>query len=241
MIHTARIPEERIPDKPLGRHIEHDDASWDHAFAGEILSFSQLKSIMHVRAGGPLNQGNIGACTGNATAGAIDTQPLHEAGMVTLKEQGALKIYGLATKLDSIPGTYPPDDTGSTGLSAAKAAHQLGYIGSYSHAFNMMAALSAMMVGPVITGINWYEGFDTPDPNTGLCRIAGEIRGGHEIEEIGFVLMPTLDDCLIIAENSWGTSWGAKIDGVPGRFCYTVETKQTLLSQQGDVTILNKK
>lgn len=238
-VYTERLEEHPVPGKPLGRHIEHDELSRGHAYAEEF-SFNSLRDVMHKRHGGAFDQGNLGSCTGNATAGAINTDPLHET-QKQLKEADAVKIYSLATILDGFPGVYPPDDTGSSGMAAAKAAKQLGYISGYKHAFNISQALTALQVGPTITGINWYEGFDNPDPDTGLVEIAGQIRGGHEIEEVGFVVKHTLDESLIILENSWGVGWGVAIGGVRGRFCMTVKTKKDLMAQQGDTTILVKK
>lgn len=233
------IQEYAVEGKPLGRHIEHDEASRGFAWEAKAKP-SALKTVFHTRRGGPFNQGKIGSCTGNATAGAINTSPIHEVGMRTLAEKDAVIIYSLATQLDGIGGVYPPDDTGSSGLSAAKAAKQLGYIGDYKHAFSVLAALDALQVGPTIAGIGWYEGFDTPDAN-GLVSIAGQVRGGHEIEQVGFIVMGNLEDSLVVCENSWGEEWGATIDGVPGRFSMTVKTYTSLLGDQGDVTILGKK
>lgn len=238
-VFTQRLEEHRFPGRPLGRHIEHDELSRGHAFAEEF-GFNSLRDVMHKRHGSAFNQGYLGSCTGNATGGAVNTEPLHEM-QKQLTEADAVKIYELATQLDGFPGVYPPDDTGSSGLAAAKAAKQLGYISGYQHAFSIGQALSALQIGPTITGMNWYEGFDNPDINTGLVEISGQIRGGHEVEEVGFVVKHTLDDSLIILENSWGIHWGVVIGGMKGRFCMTVRTKKELMAQQGDTTILVKK
>jgi hypothetical protein len=232
----VKVIHEYVSDHPyagrLGRHIEHDEMSRNYAV--EADRGVQYKSVLHRRYGGVLDQGQLGSCTGNACAGVINTLPVHVAGAHTLKETDAVALYELATALDNIPGSYPPDDTGSSGLAVAKAAQQKGYITSYNHAFSLDAALQALQLGPVITGINWYEGFDQPDTTKhGLVEISGQIRGGHEIEILGFELMSSLMDSLLIAENSWGNSWGVK-----GRFCFTVATWRTLLDQQGDCTIL---
>lgn len=237
-VYTERLEEHPVPGKPLGRHVEHDELSREHAYAEEF-SFNSLRDVMHLRHGSAFNQGDVGSCTGNAMAGAINTEPLHEMQKI-MREPDAVLLYSLATTLDGFPGIYPPDDTGSSGLAVAKAAKQLKYIAGYKHAFNISQALSALQVGPTITGIAWYEGFDDPDPTTGLVEISGQIRGGHEIEEVGFVVKHTMDESLIILENSWGLGWGAKIGGVRGRFCMTVKTKKELMAQQGDTTILVK-
>ncbi len=116
-----------------------------------------------------------------------------------------------------------------------KALKQEGMIGSYSHAFGIDAALAALQAGPVITGVPWYEGFDTPDAN-GLVKIAGQFRGGHELVARRYIPGTAADgsDALVGLDNSWGTSFG-----VGGSFFWTVATWKSLLASQGDVTILN--
>jgi hypothetical protein len=216
----------------LGRHVEHDPRSRDHAV--EAAEAVAIKSVTHRRYGSPLNQGELGSCTGNAMAGWLNTAPSHKKGAKLLAEADAVRLYEEATKLDSQPGSYPPDDTGSSGLAVAKAAKNEGRISSYKHAFSVNSALTALQTLPVITGVNWYEGFDNPDAN-GLVTISGEIRGGHEFEIAGFELATSGDpvlDGLVHAWNSWGRSWGLK-----GQFFFTARTWATLLEQQGDVTV----
>lgn len=230
MIERRKIDEVVVADKPLGRHIEHDPASREYPFA-LTLAPSVLHDVMHHRYGSIFNQGQLGSCTGNAAAGAVNSAPLHVARR-TLHEADALKLYELATVLDGLPGQYPPDDTGSSGLAAAKAAKQSGYISRYLHAFTVEEAVSALQKGPVITGIDWYEGFDRPSPE-GHVSISGQIRGGHEVVARGYTVAPTLDDSLVWLDNSWGTSYGKA-----GHFCFTVGTWRQLLADQGDATIL---
>lgn len=231
---TLRKIEEQIdPEKRLGRHVEHDPRSRDYPFT-VTLAPPAFRRAHHRVYGGILNQGNLGSCTGNATAGAINTQGLHVYKSTALKEPIAVALYSRATELDNFPGKYPPDDTGSSGLAVAKAAQEKGYITKYQHAFGMTEALTALQLGPVITGVDWYEGFDHPDAN-GKVQIAGQVRGGHEFVIIGFEPFGTIDESLIFAQNSWGAGWG-----LHGRFSFTVKTWQALLDAQGDVTILLK-
>jgi hypothetical protein len=230
-VHRVHIKEHVVPGRRLGRHIEHDPASRAYSF-GVVLAPSHMQSIRHRRFGLAFDQGDLGSCTGNATAGSLNTKPLHMTGKRLLKEKDAVDIYSLATKLDGYPGDYPPDDTGSSGLAAAKAAQQIGFIQGYRHAFGIAEALTALQVRPVITGVKWYEGFDTPDSN-GFVKIGGLVRGGHEFEVNGFEWRRNVEDSVIDAINSWGTSWGLN-----GHFRFTVATWRQLLADDGDVTIL---
>lgn len=216
------IDEQRIPDRRLGRHIEHDPASRGYAAARA----PKLITTMHHRRSKPFDQGDVGSCTGNAMAGALDTAPFTHS---KLSERTALKLYELATQLDGMPGTYPPDDTGSSGLAVCKAAKQLGYITAYTHAFGIDHALAALVIAPVITGISWYEGFDEPDVGDhGLITIAGGVRGGHELEVVGL----DVERKRIRLCNSWAATWGDH-----GYCEMTWDTWAALLNDQGDVTV----
>lgn len=211
----------------LGRHVEHDERSRNFAVAADTTT---IQHVRHRRFG-VLDQGNLGSCTGNAITGVLNTLPFHVKATRLKTEDDAVRLYSKATHLDPYPGAYPPDDTGSSGLAACKAARNEGLISGYRHAFSVEAAVTALMAGPVITGVNWYEGFDNPD-DQGRVEIAGQIRGGHEFEIIG--LDPALSGWLdgwVVAVNSWGTGWGRN-----GRFRFTVMDWATLLDQDGDVT-----
>lgn len=216
-----------MPQYPLGRLVQHDERSRAYAFTATPRRLTSVTHQSHIAV---LDQGDLGSCTGNATVGALGCDPYFPTETVTLDETLAVKVYSLATTLDDYAGTYPPTDSGSSGLAAAKAAKQLGLISGYQHAFNVSAALAALQTGPLITGIDWYESFFTPSTK-GLVGIqtGDKVAGGHEIAVTGY------DDAnqLVWFTNSWSNTWGVK-----GRFCMTVATWSQLLSQDGDATIL---
>ncbi len=178
------------------------------------------------RHGDPFNQGDVGSCTGNAMAGCLNTEPFFTPGRI-LTEDDALSLYKLATRLDKIPGHYPPEDTGSSGLSAAKAAFRSGLISAYHHAFGLHAVLAALGHGPGILGIPWFEGFDSPGPR-GMLTIAGEVRGGHEVELLEVDVVAK----TVRGVNSWGPEWADN-----GYFTLTWSTLGELLDQQGDFVV----
>ncbi len=219
----TQIPEQ---GRRLGRHVEHDPRSLNYPY--EAPRKVTLRTIAHARVGTLFDQGMLGSCTGNAIAGACNTRPLFDSDVhPVLVEHDAVAAYTLATEMDGFPGTYPPDDTGSSGLAACKAAKYLGWITAYHWAFDVPQALQALMVGPVITGVNWYEGFDHPAAD-GLVKISGQVRGGHEFVVRGY----DANRKRVWADNSWGTSWGLK-----GRFCFTLTAWRRLLAESGDVSV----
>lgn len=219
-----QLAEATEPGRRLGRHVEHDARSRN--FPAAVAPISDVK---HLRHGKPFDQGDLGSCTGNAMAGAMMTAPYYHASR-TLVEANAVLLYEQATHLDRVQGSYPPDDTGSTGLAVAKAAKRDGYISAYSHAFSMEQALGALTLAPVIAGINWYTSFDSPLP-TGECPLPADatIRGGHEIELFGL----SVEGQQVWAYQSWGPTWGGLGNGT---FWFSYATLERLLAEKGDVT-----
>jgi len=218
---TRRIPEKPGPGR-LGRHVRHDPAS--RAFAVEAAPTSTLVSVVHKRRVPPYDQGNLGSCVGNATAGILSTAPFRHS----FHERTAVRIYSAATKLDAYPGDYPPDDTGTDGLAGAAVAKAKGWCSAYLHAFSLEAALTALQTSAVMVGMAWLTGCDKPD-GTGLIRYTGTVRGGHEICADSI----NVKDRLVGFTNSWGTSFGAA-----GRFYMTWDDLGLALADQGDVTQL---
>lgn len=220
---NIRIAEDANPEKRLGRNINHDPRSRAFAFPAGVVA-----SVRHERRSPVLDQGDLGSCTGNAAVGALGTDPFDTK--VALDETLAVKIYGMGTGLDPYPGTYPPEDTGSDGLSVAKACQKLGLISGYQHAFTLAAALTALQDYALITGVSWYSSFDDPDAD-GLVKLTSDayVRGGHEFEVIGCDLAKRQIECV----NSWGTGWG-----IDGHFFIGFDDWQRLLSEDGDVTVL---
>lgn len=232
----------------MGRLVDHDARSL--AYGVPVLPKSALQSVSWTRRFPVLDQGQLGSCTGNAATGVLGTDSAGRtaatsvtvsaagaaashgafaAGDHVLDEQFAVSLYSLATMLDSVPGQFPPTDTGSTGLGVAKALKALGLATGYSHAFSLQALASALQAGPVIIGIPWLQSMFNPasdgrivvDQNSGLA-------GGHELEIAAWDA--GTDEYWLT--NSWGTSWGQG-----GRGYLTAADLRWLLSQQGDVTV----
>lgn len=221
----AVIDEQVVPGKRLGRNLNFDERSKGFRAPVEGVELVSKTWERRVRS---YDQGDLGSCTGNATAGMLMTSPYRVWGAPTLKEANAVQIYSIATQIDNYDGSYPPEDTGSSGLAALKAAAQLGYIHGYQWGFGIDDALRILSgIGPVITGFNWYSSFDEPDPR-GLVTITGNayVRGGHEVELLGI----DVKNRVVQAVNSWGPRWGKH-----GRFFMSWADYARLLSEDGEV------
>lgn len=210
----------------LGRHLdpEHDWRSRNFPAAT-----APLTTVMHQHDGPILDQGNLNACTGNATAQALNCAPLRQpAGRRLLTEADAVAIYSWATAHDPYPGRYPPTDTGSDGLAVAKAARKLGLISTYQHAFGLAHTLGALVRSPLIIGIPWLQSMFSP-ASDGYLTVTGAVAGGHEVCLRGIDVQRQ----AVRLVNSWGHGWG---DGGEAWLRWT--DLGHLLEQQGDATVL---
>ncbi|MFJ3812297.1 hypothetical protein ACIPWE_38780 [Streptomyces sp. NPDC090073] len=223
-------------DPRLGRHVQHDPRSLRYAHG--VLPKTAIKSVDWTRRVPHFDQGDLGSCTGNAAAGLLATDCSARAGLTSVTVSGtvlpvdetlAVQLYSLATQLDEFRGEWPPDDTGSSGLGAAKALVKLGLAGSYSHAFALSALKSALQTGPVMVGTVWLDSmFEVAPDGFVIVDRASQVAGGHEYVISAY----DADKQRFRLDNSWGDGWG---DG--GSAWYSQADLQWLLSQDGDVTV----
>lgn len=222
-VHYERIPS---TDPRLNRHVRHDERSKLYPFDTVGLS---IVSARHTRRIPVLDQGNLGSCVPNAAEGCLGTDPFFDTVTLNWGEPLAVSWYSDVTAADSYPGQYPPDDTGSDGLSMAKVLTAKSLITGYTHTFTPDDALKALSVTPVICGTVWYQSMFNPAPDGRLTvDPASGIAGGHEyvLDEVD------AEHQRVWLTNSWGESWG-----VGGRAYLTFADFGALLAQQGDVTV----
>jgi Papain family cysteine protease len=229
-VHSEQITEIEVPGKRLGRHVLHDPRSLEHLVPVRTVGLRSRTWRHYIQI---LDQGEVGQCTGFASTNVLGTSPWwgtlkhqRQAGLELNGGEGST-IYSMATSLDPWPGSYPPDDTGSDGLSAAKACQRLGLIKSYQHITSLDAAQSAIQTRPFIVGTNWYSMMDEPNAK-GVVTVGGTVRGGHEYACIGWSRVHGMWKFV----QSWGPTWGKA-----GYFYYTDESLTRLLSEDGDATV----
>lgn len=219
-----------MPHTRLGRTVEHDERS--RAFGFPVATKVALKSVLWEHRSPVLDQGDVGSCTGNAMAQLCNTTAFTAARTRAnagkfLDEAHALWFYSMATRLDDVEGSYPPDDTGSSGLAVAKAAKYYGFVRSYQHSFSFGQFQQALRKQPLIVGTNWYSTMFKPS-STGLVHVRGSLEGGHEY----LVLGDDVSAKRIVCLNSWSDGWGKG-----GRFHMSYKDFQRLLEEDGDVTV----
>jgi hypothetical protein len=240
----------------LGRHINHDPRSRAYAYP---VQAAPLVAVRHERRVPIFDQGDLGFCTACASLGILGTEPyytaLRVAGMldaagrivlpesvtgseywgvdrIAFNEAAAKELYHEITDSDPFEGTYPPDDTGSDGLSSAKVITALGLVPGYEHTFSLTAALDALQTRPLLVGTSWTDDMFTPDPY-GRIRPTGRTAGGHEWILDEYQPTSRYGLALVGGTTSWGTSFG-----VSGRFYMSATDFGKLLASQGDVIVL---
>jgi hypothetical protein len=249
---TRRIPWESARDRftnetrtlPLGRHVHHDPRSRE--FAVQQIAAAGIRSVNHrrlvpiydqdqdVTVGGVVYHGT-GSCTAHACRGALSTAPFRHK---YRSESAIITWYKEVTKIDPFDGAFPPDDTGSDGLTNAQLAKSKGLISSYSHSFSLAQFVSGMQAGPAMIGVNWYDSFDRPGAD-GLVSLTpgAQVRGGHEME-VTQLLLATEGNYAGSDRVKIPQSWGRGF-GVNGWIYMTLDTLARLLSEQGDATFMH--
>lgn len=231
------IYRERLPLHPLlGRNVNFDSESIRYAVQPRNVA---VTSVRHEQSIGILDQGNVGACTGNASTSCAYHVPFYAPGAPVWSyspdETGALAWYHDNTVNDGYDGTWQPDDTGSDGLTSSKMAVAAGIASGYQAALDLASSLQALMDRPGITGIPWYNSMFSPGPD-GLLTVdfKSGLAGGHELCVDEIVAADARGNgagqLLVGGPNSWGTSWGAR-----GRWYLKATDWWALRQNQGDV------
>jgi hypothetical protein len=216
-------------------HPHYDENSRSYPIRS-MLPKVQNKTFTLWQHGEILDQGSEGACVGfgwtaESLAGPVqvDLEKI-DAPMPKEPNKFANYVYKEAQKIDQWPGE---DYEGTSVLAGAKIMSRYGIIHQYRWAFGVMDIIGALMSqGPVVLGINWYEGmYQAPG---GKLKISGNRVGGHCILAIGY--NPSSQSFngeeTVILQNSWGKSWG--VNGVAEM---TIKDLERLVKEGGEACV----
>jgi hypothetical protein len=173
----------------LGRQMVHDPRSRRFALDLGIDRKKWRTRNIRVIDPTPNPEQTVGNCTGCQKAmafNAVGTRTrlvVHDMGF-------ADRIYSWASANDPWEGQWPPDDTGSSGLAAARAAQAAGIGGEYRWLFGgadevVQAIQEGWTVG---VGTWWYEGGMRPFPGElgPQIEMTGRRIGGHQYTIRGY-------------------------------------------------------
>jgi hypothetical protein len=171
-------------DRRLGRQKVHDSRS--RAFPARMTIDRSTWRDKAVRVYDPLPNPNQchGECTGVGKMIQFNSVGNRKTGVV-LGMQDAHRNYSRNTELDPWEGSWPPDDTGSSGLASCKSAVEHGLGGAYEWYFGGAdEVIQGVHFGRVISvGTWWYwDMFNGYTTYAGLpvIRPTGGEAGGHQ-------------------------------------------------------------
>lgn len=241
-----RIPEfdEKSKQYPIRKAVVRGEVLEDKEIVSKLWSLDTW-----------LDQGREGRCVEYGICHDLlaDPEPVAQKPLVDQILE-TRRIYWTAQRNDAFPGgTYPgadPESEGTSVLAGVKAAHDLGFYGEYRWAFSLVGALLGLShLGPLIIGVNWYEGLSETNDH-GFIQVTGEQTGGHCILVIGghieaidgfagkivSVDQINLDESYVLLHNSWGKSWG-----VEGRGKLSIPDFDRLRKEDGEVCIATQR
>lgn len=177
-------------DPRLGRYVVHDPRSRAFPLTATVDTSTWRNRSIGIYDPRPNPVQVIGNCTGCDKAMEANAIGNRVKGRV-LDMAWATECYSRATRLDPFAGEWPPDDTGSYGLAACKAAQDMGVGGAYRHIFDGAdGVVQAIMEGETVgIGVWWYEGMFTRRPWTRdrhRIEVIGRKVGGHQLRARGF-------------------------------------------------------
>jgi C1A family cysteine protease len=218
-------------DIPKYHWVKDKIDSRDHPYQ---LTNTEQSNIVDLRQYCSLieNQGNLGSCTGNAIAGAIEL--LHKRQNRTLDISrlfiyyyerlfiGTINYDSGAYIRDGIKACYtygaPTENLWPYNISkfrtvppkAALLDAAKRKVTSYQRAADFNQVIDAITSGyPVTIGFSVYSSFDSPTvAKTGIMPYPNvnkeRLLGGHAVLLVGY----NKNNNTFIARNSWGTNWG---------------------------------
>lgn len=156
-----------------------------------------------------LNQGSTGTCVGQACKGHMLSAPVQVAG--PMDKPTAFDFYDWAIVNDPFLDNDPERDPGrtfGTTINAGMKAMRDGYgvIAEWRWAFDLQDILDWLAFkGPVVFGVDWFDGFFSPDAE-GFINKSGSANSGHAFIVIGYDESHPRPH--VVCVNSWGSRWG---------------------------------
>lgn len=217
---------ETVEDQRLDRLPQPDERNADYPITAVVPGTLKTKSWRLLQR---LDQGQEGQCVSYAWhhEACATPAPRKAPSPEILRER-----YHRMQEIDPWPGGEyagaSPNYSGTSVLAGAQVMQAAGYFSEYRWAFTVHDVLLALThEGPVVLGVDWYEGMFTPDAR-GLIRISGNKAGGHAILARGC----NLKTREIILRNSWGPNYGVKGDCRIG-----FDDLERLLADGGDACV----
>lgn len=177
-----------------------------------------------------LDQGEEGSCAGHAVTAEFLASPVR--GRVANAAKGhelAVAVYNRARRIDGIPDSA---GEGTSVNAVMKVGRERGWWDSYHWAFGVEDVKRALLLGPVVIGVNWYEALYETRGKYAEMVVDGQLVGGHALLVTGWSpSYGSLGETFRI-RNSWGLSYGKNGTGYLRRSSF-----ERLLAEQGEAAV----
>lgn len=199
----VQIVEQKSP--LLGRQKVHDERSRSFAVRSTIDRSTWRDKAVRLYEPLPNPNQRVGCCTGVAKCSQFNAVGNRKTGVV-LDMSDAEKIYSRNTEIDPWEGSWPPEDTGSSGLASAKAAIEFGLGGEYRWIFGGAdEVIQNVQEGRVISvGTWWYWHMFSGTAGTyaglPIVKPTGDQAGGHQYVIRGY----DVDNDRALGRCWWG-------------------------------------
>jgi C1A family cysteine protease len=231
---------------PIRRPSKHGAYGWVHdlpdsrdfLFAAPLLQFPKgLPQSVDLSAKCPpiYNQGQLGCCTGNAIAAAIEFDQMKQGNRAFMpsrlfiyynerviehtvaQDSGAQVRDGIKSvaKLGAPPETDWPYDIAKFAdqpPATAYADAKTDLVSSYSRVLQNLVQMQGCLAAgyPFVLGFTVYESFEGPAvAKTGVLNMPAsseKVVGGHCVLAVGYYATAR----TFLIRNSWGATWGKK-------------------------------
>lgn len=219
-----RLPVARHAGRTFDWTPKHDERSRMYAVR-DIVEVAPTKPLWWA-GGAVLDQGREGACAGFAAAAEAAASPARVAGVTDAYARG---WYQRAKELDEWRGE---DYDGTSVNGTMKVGRERGMWDSYHWAFGVDDVRKALLLGPVVIGIPWFEGLYETRGSQHEMVADGELVGGHCILVTGWAPSFGRLGATFRLRNSWGPSFGKNGNGYMRR-----ATLAALLEQDGEAAV----
>lgn len=215
-------------DKRLGRQMVHDPRSRSFPARASINRSTWRSKAIKIY-DPPTNPMQChGECTGTTKAMQLNASGNRVAGQV-LGMPAAHSLYKIATQNDPWSTTWPPVDSGSSGLGSAIAAQKLSLGGEFRHIFGGADEVVQLIMDWQTVSIGSWWTDDMMETNSKrVIEPTGRRIGGHQYLAHGYDLP---NDMVII--RCW---WGPFRDAFIKR-----EHLNDLIMDDGDAHIQKRK
>ena len=181
------------------------------------------------------DQGQEGQCVGHAVTGEFLASPvrgkLPRVNPTDAANSLATSVFLRARQLDPWPGENYEGTAVNAGM---KVGRERGWWDSYHWAFGIDDVKRALLLGPVVIGVEWRSEMYGTDAD-GMVKVEGDVVGGHALLVTGWTPAYGRRGEVFRWRNSWGPGYGRASS--PGNGYVRAADFRRLLDADGEAAV----